>query len=103
MAKSELKEKILVILEKFEKTRNDDVELMLMIWYNYHRKDLFQDGTGWSVNLDKIRRLPREDHIKRIRAIIQNDEKLYLPTDPEVRKKRQISEEEWREYVTKNK
>lgn len=50
------------------------------------------------VELAKIVDLPREDHIKRIRAKIQNEEKKFLPTTEEVRRQRKISEEDWRAW-----
>lgn len=50
------------------------------------------------VQLKDIFDLPREDNIKRIRAKIQNEEHRYLPTTPEIRKQRQISELDWRAW-----
>lgn len=41
------------------------------------------DGV-YFVSLGKLFDLPREDNIKRIRAKIQNEEKLFLPTDPAI-------------------
>lgn len=50
------------------------------------------------VKLTDVLFLPREDNIKRIRAKIQNEEHRYLPTTPEIRAKRKISESEWRAW-----
>ena len=54
---------------------------------------------GQGIWLEALYKVPREDNVKRIRAIIQNDEHLFLPTDAKVRKKRQINEQDWLDYV----
>ena len=43
--------------------------------------------------------MPREDSIKRTRAMIQNKEKKFLPTNWKIAKKRKIKENEWRDYI----
>lgn len=92
-----LKEKVLNVLEKYPDTRNSDITLTLRIWLEYHRNDISVfEGKNY-VRLTKIFDLPREDNIKRIRAKIQNEEYLFLPTDPNIIKKRKLNEKKWRE------
>jgi len=98
MKKTNLREKILYCLKRYEKCRNDDTYLTLKIIQSYFPDEmLFQNEKYWFSQwaLTHI----REDHVKRIRATIQNDEHRYLPTDPVARKKRKISEEEWGKYL----
>lgn len=102
MKKGQLKQRILKILAQFPETRNCDIKLTTRIWKEYYPSRLkFRDvDQQYYVSLDSIFLLPREDHIKRIRAVIQNEEHKYLPTDLSVRKKRKISEEVWRKRLS---
>lgn len=91
------------ILKRFPESRNDDAVLTTILWEQYCRDVLIPLATGgFAVALDNIKYLPREDNVKRIRAKLQNEKHLYLPTDPQVRARRQISEEDWRTYLGKN-
>lgn len=90
-------------LSRFPETRNDDAVLTTRIWEQYCRDFVMMLPDGkFAVTLDNIKYLPREDNVKRIRAKLQNEKHLYLPTDPQVRARRQISEEDWRTYLGKN-
>ncbi len=96
----DLQEKVLYILENHPDTRNDDIQLTCMIVLKHRPKDIKEiDGQWWMTT--KAMRWCREDNVKRVRAKIQNDPKnpRFLPTDPAVRKKRNIEEETWREYL----
>lgn len=106
----DLKSKVLEILEKYENTRNDDAILTFMIIYTYLRDEMFVkkvidvDGIAkdkYYISTTALK-MVREDHVKRIRAKIQNDELKFLPTKEEVRKARRISETTWHYYLTKN-
>jgi hypothetical protein len=98
-----LKTMILRTLARDEQSRNSDIRLTQVIWYEYYRDFLFQDAEGkWCVRISNMFELAREDNIKRLRAKIQNEENKFLPTDPEVRKQRKINEEKWREYLGYN-
>ena len=44
---------------------------------------------------DDLMDLPREDNVKRIRAVIQNKEHRLLPTSEEVLKQRGVNEKYW--------
>lgn len=98
--KNTLEKKILQILERYPETREDDVRLQVQLidtfgspWDILWRPD-FNDSM---IRLSALRAF-REDHVKRVRAKIQNELGLFLPSDPEVRRKRQISEGEWLSY-----
>jgi hypothetical protein len=100
MKKTKLKEMILSILKTEEKSRNCDQFLTLKIWAKYYPQCIFLTNDGFkAVKLIHILGLPREDNIKRIRAKIQNEEKLFLPTEKKVRKQRKISEENWKDFL----
>jgi len=83
------------ILRDYSYTRNDDIDLWVKI-IEFFYSDYVNNG---SVELKKLHDLPREDHVKRVRAKIQNDEGLYLPTDPAVAEKRGWAQDAWGNYV----
>lgn len=97
----DLDKKVRYCLEKDEASRNSDIRLTQVIWWTYYRDSLKEIDTVFYVSLGKLFDLPREDNIKRIRAKIQNEERLFLPTDPAVAKKRGWLEDEWRMYLDK--
>lgn len=99
-----LKSQVLKVLEQFPKTRDSDVVLMLTLWMKYYpsRVHRFDENTPKYVYLRDIIDLPREDNIKRVRAIIQNVENKFLPTSINVAKQRKINEETWRKYILEN-
>lgn len=92
----QLTQQILVILEKIPDTRNDDVLLTTEIWKEFYGDMIYDLKTDSPfIFLSELWKLPREDHIKRIRAKIQNVDKRFLPTSWEVAKKRQINQWVW--------
>lgn len=102
MAKiKDLDKKVRYCLDKDEQSRNSDIRLTQVIWWTFYRDDLKEVDGVFYVGLGKLFELPREDNIKRIRAKIQNEERLFLPTDPAVAKKRGWKEDEWREYLNR--
>jgi len=104
-----LKKQILYCLEQYPETRNSDIELMIRVWKHFtptnedtgrdieiiHSKSRGQEY----IALNDLRWLQREDHIKRIRAKIQNEKKLFLPTDPATIKARKQEEIVWRDRL----
>ena len=60
------------------------------------------DPKNPKVGLVEIMKLPREDNVKRIRAIIQNEEGRFLPTTQQVAKRRDIEMDKWHKYVAFN-
>lgn len=95
-----LKTQVQNILRDVPATRDSDITLMIELWRRHYPSSLLTGSSGkQAVLLDKLYDLPREDNIKRLRAHIQNVEKLYLPTKPSVAKQRKIKEEEWLDYM----
>ena len=99
--KTKLRDMVEDRLKNLEETRNSDIKLTIAIWIKYYPDYVLDTSQGEKsgIFLDALFILPREDNIKRIRAKVQNEEKKYLPTDPIVRAKRKISEEEWYDYL----
>lgn len=100
MRKETLKSQVLSIMKNNESTRNCDIKLTIMVWKTYYPEYIREIFNGDEVvPLHSLFLLPREDNIKRIRAKIQKEESRFLPTDPIVRKRRSIKEEEWRKFL----
>ena len=97
-----LKDKVEHCLEKYPDTRNSDIALTIAVWHEYYNNNILNIDGELLVKLKDLYELPREDNIKRIRAKFQNEKKQYLPTDPIVRKKRRILEDEWRSNLGYN-
>lgn len=90
-----LKEKILFCLEKHPQTRNSDILLTRAVWHEFNNSKIFQHEGRPAVYLEDMMDLPREDNIKRLRAVIQNVEHKFLPTSEEVCRQRKIEEFWW--------
>ena len=101
----DLKSKVEYCLLNFEKTRDDDAYLTFVIIYTFMPQEMIQQGNKHFISTGALR-LVREDHVKRIRAVFQNEKKMYLPTNLETRRKRKqiidSSEEEWRKQLGYN-
>ena len=97
-----LKDKILYCLENYPRTREDDITLTLTLWWKFYNDHIKEVDGEYYVKCVSLRDIPREDHIKRVRATIQNEENKYLPQNPEVRKQRKISADKWRKYLWYN-
>lgn len=103
MTKAKLKDQVKYVLSEYPETRNSDITLMIKVWELYFPSFIKQGATGEKgVWLKDLYDLPREDNVKRIRAIFQNDFNQFLPSDPEVRRKRGIEEANWLEFVRIN-
>lgn len=85
-----LKDQVKNILIEFPETRNSDIALTIYIWQKFY-------GVEDSIDLSRLYELPSQDNIKRVRAFIQNEQGLYLPTDPEIMRVRGIKEQEWKQ------
>lgn len=75
-----VKDLILTLLEKEERTRNDDK------WLTFR---VMQHFTKIYIPFEDFEKIPSFETIKRCRAIIQNKEGKFQPTSPEVILKRQ--------------
>lgn len=94
---TKLNEMVEIILRNKPETRNSDIALMIEIWAYYfpHLVRTSQATGHRGIWLDDLYSLPREDNIKRARAIL-NAEGKYYPTDWKVAKARGLKEDEWR-------
>lgn len=100
MARNELKNQIIKILTDFPQSRDSDQWLTIKLWCIFYPSRIIrEEGKEPTIRLKDVMDMPREDNVKRIRAIIQNEEHRFLPTSLEVAKQRKINEEEWRAYV----
>lgn len=96
---STLKREVELVLRDQPETRNSDIALTIAIWERFYTEKIRTSSTGnKGVLLRDLYTLPREDNVKRIRAIF-NAEKKYLPTEWKVAKQRGIKELEWREAL----
>lgn len=95
-----LKQKISYCLEKHPQTRNSDILLMRAVWYEFNNSKIFKHNDRPAVYLEDLMDLPTHDNIKRLRAVIQNVEHKFLPTDEAVRKQRKINESWWHEEMS---
>lgn len=94
------KEMVRTVLEDLPATRDDDILLTIEIWRRFFPEKV-QRGEGEVasfVYLKDLHGLPREDHVKRMRAYFQAAGR-YLPTKIEVVKARRLNEEKWHEYM----
>ena len=90
-----LQDKIIHCLRKHPATRNSDIKLTNAIWYEFHYDKIIRLDSGkLAVKLEDLYELPREDHVKRLRARL-NSKGLYMPTDKKVLKARKLLETEW--------
>ena len=86
----EVKKLVEQILAEDERARNDDKWLIYRVLSHY---------TKVYIPFEDFEKIPSYETITRARRLIQNKEGKYLPTDPEVLKKRRIFEEEIKEWV----
>ena len=102
-----LKEQVEYVLDQNPETRNCDKVLTVKLWMEFYKPFIksSKDSQKALIFLEDVLNLPSQDGIKRVRATIQNDEKRFPPTDPQVAKQRGWQEDEWREalgYEPKN-
>ncbi len=88
-----LKDKVEFVLGKYENTRNDDIELTIALWQEFY-------NVGDAIPLEAMKELPRESAIVRLRAVVQNVDGKYFPTDLAIARKRGIEEVAWQEYMS---
>ena len=95
-----LKKQILYILEQYPETRNSDIALTIKIWQHFTKKLVYSErNKAYYVKVNDLYEMQREDHIRRVRAKIQNEEGLFLPTDPKVIKIRKQQAKIWRKNL----
>lgn len=109
---NKLKDKVEFCLERYPETRNSDIKLTNAIWITFHKETLIpiqgQLAKEYTVKLTDLYSLPREDHIKRIRAKIQNPNHKtgypgkYPPTEEKIAIRRGWLKEYWLEKMGYN-
>ena len=99
--RGDLLDQVECVLRDYPKTRNCDIELTKRIWIIYYRDYLLQhpQTKKFWIDIDAMNELPREDHIKRLRAIIQNEQHKYPPTTWKVAKARHYEEKLWLQLI----
>ena len=97
-----MEEKVRHCLEKSDKAKNSDVHLTQLIMWEYLRAECMRGEDDRMYFSSDAMYMVREDNVKRIRAKLQNEKNLYLPTSEAVRKARRINEEAWRRYLGLN-
>ena len=85
-----VKEIISEILANDIRARNDDKYLTFLVMRRF---------TNIYINFEDFKKIPAFESIKRIRAVIQNKEKLYLPTDEKVINRRWQRQQEVKQFV----
>jgi len=96
MSKDTVRIGVMELLRTDQRCRNDDKWLT----WKYLRE---KAGINIFIPFEDFEKMPSFESIRRIRQHIQNTEKKLLPTDEKVRKQRKISEEEWRDWLSKAK
>ena len=95
-----LKDQVEIILKDYPKTRDSDITLMIEIWKKFYKAHIkVASNNEFGIYLSSLYTLPTQERIKRVRAIVQNDEHRFLPTEEKVRRQRRISEDEWKTWV----
>lgn len=90
-----LKQVIEDSMRENENCRNSDKILTVRVY----RKILLSKYGDSHLNYLRLMELPPAASIKRIRAMIQNDEGKYLPTEEKTAKLRRWNNEVWQEKV----
>ena len=93
----DLKNRVGSILDRYPHTRNDDMQLTFAIIWQWMPKEIISVEGQEYISTTALK-MVREDNVKRIRAQFNKDG-LFLPDNPEVRKQRRISEDEWRKFL----
>lgn len=94
-----LKGQVEYVLKEQSHTRDSDIDLTIQVWEEFYGHALSGLPGSRTVRLRQLFELPREDHVKRIRAHIQNVLKKYPPTSWQVAKKRGFLENEWQKLL----
>jgi hypothetical protein len=96
MTREKIRLGVIELLKSDPRCRNDDKWL---IWRYFREKA----GIKIYIPFDDFNKMPSFESVRRIRAHLQNVEKKFLPTDPKIRTKRRINEEEWKQWLLRAK
>ena len=92
-----LQEKVIECLKHYPHTRNNDAQFTFCVIWKYYPTEVKIIDEEWFIST-KALKIVREDGVKRIRAKL-NEQGLYLPDDPNVRRQRKIKEQEWLKFL----
>ena len=105
-----VKDIVVRFLRDLPETRNSDILLYYEILKEtflttdliskHWEKDLTMDGVFLETLWELINMAPDKSTIVRVRRHIQNEDCVFQPTDPDVRKKRQIRSDDISEWAT---
>jgi len=99
-----VKDIVVRFLRDSPETRNSDILLYYEILKENFLKTDLKDSIPKAVFLDTLWELinmaPDKSTIVRVRRHIQNEDCVFQPTDPDVRKKRQIRSDDISEWAT---
>jgi len=87
------------VLKHYPETRNSDITLTQEVWKNFYPQYLTKQDGRFYIDIQSLFTVPREDHIKRIRAKIQNERREWLPTDIKVFIERVKLSKEWKAFL----
>lgn len=100
MTKADITKQVVYELATNPKSRNNDILLTQLVWEDYYPQFITRDVLGDPmIYLRDLYAVPNQDDIKRIRAKIQNEDRLYLPTDINIFIKRAKNSKEWRTFL----
>lgn len=91
--KKTLKKIIEICLEENENCRNSDKDLLEQVY----RKILTAEYGNDYLDYNRLSKLPPGASIKRIRAMIQNDEGKFIPTSEKTANFRRWDTEKWKD------
>lgn len=94
--KDTIRTNIIKFMKEDDRCRNDDKWLIFRYVREVQKIDIY-------IPFEDFKRMIPFESVRRIRALIQNTEKKFLPTDPEIRKRRLINDQEWREWLVQAK
>jgi len=98
MELKQYKPRVRTILKKFKSARNSDWALFNHYVERFHKHHISRDSKNKKcIRLEELKKLPSAETIIRCRRLIQNDDRKYLPTLPEVRKRRRQRERNFRD------
>ena len=99
-----VKDIVVRFLRDLPETRNSDILLYYEILKETFLKTDLKDNIPRIVFLDTLWELinmaPDKSTMVRVRRLIQNEDCVFQPTDPDVRKKRQIRSDDISEWAT---
>lgn len=91
------------VLEKHQIARNNDLWLIMLTWVAQKGavRIEHEENEGFFIPFEAFDKLLMPESITRSRRFLNYEENKYLPTDPEVLRKRRLREEKFKEEFSK--